>query len=847
MSIRHPALAQLRATPRRFVAVTVAILIGAAFVSATGVFSATYRAAVADAAAAGFRTADVVVVPTGDAGYDPTAATALIETVRDVPGTAAVIPIVQTFPQYTSEGSRGWMHLRSLPDDPERRWMSLTGGRWAQGPGEVVLTRDTAERGNLPIGSALTIQGYPQVTSDGTDEAPPAADATPRATATVVGLVDGAGAPGGANVGYAPGSLLTALFPGVTASSLLVTGAGDAEALARAIGGATAGRAEVQTAAAASAASATAAEQQVRVLGDVLLGFAVVAIVVAMIVIATTFTTLIAQRRRQIGLLRCVGATREQVRTQVLLEAAVLGAIGGVLGVLVGVAGGFAVALAFGVSSAGLAVDGGALMVTAAAAVLVTAVAAWMPSATAMRVAPLAALRPADSDATAASRQSRARMSIAVLLAAPGLAALVHGATSGGFELALLGGAATAAGVLLLSRTFLPPLIGVLGAVGRLAGVPGRMAVGNLLRNPGRTASSGTALMLGVGLIVTLLVGSASAAATLDRELTDRYPVDLTLAGVDGALGPQASGLAAELAGVPGVGTVVTIPGTTATLSLSAGGQQIDDTVTVLGAPFSGVPAPVRPVPGEVLVDLDQWGITGPVTGWTARLIEPDGTMSAALDVRAAPVGLAGPAAGLGVVVDAATLHQLAADAPATVVWATIADQTRSTEIVAAVNRLVADDAAVQVGGAAPIRTSEHDTLGQILLLAIGLLAVAVVIAVVGIANTLSLSVVERTRESGLLRALGLQRGQLRRMLAVEAVLLAVAGTLVGVLAGLLFGWAGASAAITSAGESLVLDVPWLQLAAVLAGAVVAGLLACVLPARRAARTAPVAALVDVG
>lgn len=846
MSIRHTALAQLRATPGRFVAVTVAILIGTAFIAATGVFSATFRAAVADAAAAQYRAADVVVVPDGDAVYDPAAAATLVDDVRAVPGVSAVTPVSDNYAEYAAEGSRGLLRARTLPDDPAQRWTDLTAGRWPTGDDEIVLTQDTADRGNLPVGSTLTLQGW---------QAPSAADgtpATPRATFTVVGLVDAAGAPSGANVGYATAAALAPLFPGSPPSYLLVSGTGGEQALAGAVGAAVSGRAEVQTAAAASAAAAQVAEQQVRILGDVLTGFAVVAIVVAMIVIATTFTTLIAQRRRQIGLLRCVGATRGQVRTQVLLEAAVLGAVGGVLGVLLGVVGGFGVAQLFGVSSAGLAVDGAGLVVTAVAAVLFTVASAWVPSATAMRVAPLAALRPVDSDVASAARQSRKRVVIALGLAVPGVVALVVGATAGQFELALLGGAATAVGVLLLSRTFLPPLIAALGPAGRVAGVPGRMAAGNLLRNPGRTASSGTALMLGVGLIVTLLVGSGSAAATMDRELSDRYPVDLTLSAADGSLASRAPGLAARLAGVPGTGDVVILPGTEATLSISAGGQDIEDSVTVLGAPAGGVPASVQPAPGELLIDLDQWGIKGPVEGVTARLTAPDGTMSAALSVRPAPVALVGPQSGVSVVVAASTLNLLAPAAPATVVWAGITDQSRTNEIVAAVNRLAVQDGGLQdggvlVGGSAPIRTDQQKALGQILTFAIGLLAVAVVIAVVGIANTLSLSVVERTRESGLLRALGLQRGQLRRMLAVEAVLLAVAGTLVGVLAGLLFGWAGASAAITAAGESLVLDVPWSQLAAVLGGAVVAGLLASVLPARRAARTAPVAALVDVG
>ena len=185
-------------------------------------------------------------------------------------------------------------------------------------------------------------------------------------------------------------------------------------------------------------------------------------------------------------------------------------------------------------------------------------------------------------------------------------------------------------------------------------------------------------------------------------------------------------------------------------------------------------------------------------------------------------------------------------DAPTLAVWAALEPGADLETVTAELNRMIAAEPDLTLGGSAPERAAVAIALGSIITLATGLLAVAVIIAIVGIGNTLGLSVIERTRESALLRALGLHRRQLRLMLAVEAGLLGIVGAAIGVLAGIGYGWIGAASAFGEAGEAVVLDIPWLQLGMVLGLAVVAALVASVLPARRAATATPTQALVEV-
>jgi len=233
--------------------------------------------------------------------------------------------------------------------------------------------------------------------------------------------------------------------------------------------------------------------------------------------------------------------------------------------------------------------------------------------------------------------------------------------------------------------------------------------------------------------------------------------------------------------------------------------------------------------------------------GWSVgdRVLVRTTTGSAEFTVAAGALSGQG-IEGNSLVTTAAGLRKVMPDAPTLAVWAALEPSADLETVTAELNRMIAAEPGLTLGGSAPERAAVATALGSIITLATGLLAVAVIIAIVGIGNTLGLSVIERTRESALLRALGLHRRQLRLMLAVEAGLLGIVGAAIGLLAGIGYGWIGAASAFGEAGEAVVLDIPWLQLGMVLGLAVVAALVASVLPARRAATATPTQSLVEV-
>ena len=595
------------------------------------------------------------------------------------------------------------------------------------------------------------------------------------------------------------------------------------------------------------------------VLTIVLLGFAITAVVASGIVIANTFTILLTQRRRHIALTRCIGGSRGQVRREVLAEAGLVGAIGSVLGVAIGVGIGALGAHLAGLDAGGPVVPVLPLVLVGCGGIAFTTVAAYAPASRAMRIAPLAALRPV-ADTAEQRRTSLLRLLVAGSLTVAGVLLMGWSVSTPALLPAMAGGALSACGILLLTRSFLPTALRLVGRLGGAFGPPGRLAAANASRNPARAAATTAALMLGVGLIVTLQVGASSAQASLDRSFAERYPVDIS---VTTAGSPISDGVVAAVAATDGIGasgvvrgTPVVAAGLVGGVSASpddrsgsgadAGADGIFGGLTLLGVTDEAagalleVPADLRDdtviVPGYLLA-------SGLAAG--DRITVTTSTGSADFTV-ATGVLAQQDARGDALVTTAAGLARATQNAPVLAVWAKVDAGTDLPAVTAALNRLIADNPDLSLGGSAPERAAVSSALGTIITLATALLAVAVIIAVVGIGNTLGLSVIERTRESALLRALGLHRRQLRLMLAVEAALLAAVGAAVGVLAGIGYGWVGAASAFGEAGEAIVLDIPWVQLGLIVLLAVIAALVASILPARRAAATTPTQALADV-
>jgi putative ABC transport system permease protein len=400
------------------------------------------------------------------------------------------------------------------------------------------------------------------------------------------------------------------------------------------------------------------------------------------------------------------------------------------------------------------------------------------------------------------------------------------------FYAAIAAGVLISLGVLLGGPIFVPGLLRLAGGLVRWAGPTPRLAADNAERNPRRATATATALMLAIGLVITLQVATASIRETTLDQIEGRYPVDVSIAwyGAEDDAASMPDEVRSRLSQTAGV---------TRSVSLSAGRAEVGDqgVLTVLGydpaiASVTGQREPVSD--RQVLVDPDsakQFGSAATLTGAKGRVT---------LDVVASRLVVRGT-----VMVSTPTLRQLSKVAPNAELWLAVPDRSRAISVIADVTRTVATLG--EIGGGLAEAAAYEQVLGLLLAITTALLAVAVVIALIGVSNTLGLSVLERTRESALLRALGLQARSLRWMLTLEALLVTLVGVVVGIGAGAFFGWlAVASLARAARFPDIVYAVDLPQTVAMVLVAVVAAALASVLPGRRAAKAAPTEALADI-
>jgi putative ABC transport system permease protein len=821
--VRTVLFAQLRAHAARLVASTLAVVIAVGFVVATLVLNETARSTVLEAVGARYVDAAVVVSST-----DGTSLADEVDALAALGSVGAVVPTWETYVHATVPGRPGsqYVFVETVAEDPSLRWQRVSAGELPDSPGEVLVS----ERLRAAVGDVLTVTSFD---ATGTEQ---------RSQATVTGIVDLGGDPTAGMHGRAfvtpqqaqdwgaidPWQLRVAAAPGLSPDQVRTDVA--ATLHGREVEVRT-GTEQAEQAAAAMMGGATG-------LTAVLLVFGTVAVLVAGLVIANTFAVLLAQRTRELALLRCVGATARQVRRSVLGEALATGLISSVIGVGVGIGLAAGVSAAVGgtespIPLAGVSVPWYAVLIGLVVGTAVTVLAARTPARAATRVAPLAALRPADQ-APLLSKGGVRRLVLGLTLLLPGVALLILGALLVNLLMALPGGVLSFLGLLLLAQRAVPPVVAAAGRLaGRFGGVPARLAAGNAARNPRRTAATATALLIGVTLTSAMVVGAASTRATVTAGLADEFPTDVMVHGWDGDLPASLLGNLEDIEGV--------VRGT-AVLAADVTGPDGQPTY-VHGVDAAQAVPTLRslekmPLPeaGQALVPewlAEQWS----VHDGDALALTHDGR---ALDLTVRVID-----GGRPLTLTATELRTLSPEPAIGELWLRLAEahpdgQVDSVDRITDVTASMAPSA--RVDGVVAQRNQIDGVLDMLLLVVTGLLGVAVVIALIGVGNTLALSVVERRQENGLLRALGLTRGQLRGLLAWEALLVAGVAAVLGVVLGGAYGLIGAASVLGEIGD-IVLAVPWLQVAAIIAVATVAGLLASVLPARRAARTSPVAAI----
>ncbi len=825
------ALAQVRLNARRFIAVSLAVLIAVGFLTATLIINSSSKASLAQSVGESYRNADVILngAPWGDNPVILDEDTARIA--GDLPGVEGTYAVQQGYATFGTGRDTVFANLGSVPEYTGLFPGEVTEGSLPTADNEVAVDSDTAERQNLTTGSTLKLTGGPdEATAELTVTALLATSNDPRSMGMPQLYTTGTTAALFADPAQGFDTIQLALADGATADE--VRAAAEQELAA-------AGMGEVVV---RTAAEQTDAEVAMFTGGDdaltlILLAFAAVAVLVCALVVSNTFSVLVAQRTRELALLRCIGAERSQIRRSVIMEALVVGIVASVAGVLAAVAlvGGIIAYLQTIPESgfATLAVSPLSVAAGLVVGVLMTVLAALVPARAATAVAPLAALRPAE-DVRAGTKRGRVRLVIGLVLLAGGAALLAAGASSSDLLIALPGGILSFVGVLMCATLFVPGLVRTVGSLAAPLGVPGKLAAVNAVRNPQRTSATASALLIGVTLVTMMMTGAATVRTSLDNVLAGEYPVDVSVSGLDR---PFTEADAAAARTVDGVQEAVLVP--------VAGSTEVKD----WGAydVYALAPAEAAKVLQDSNLVLDDDTILMPQGIKDETLTVTGATSSVELKVLVSnnkqlrPLISADTAAALGGPAPAA---ESAGYVPLPQLWLSVDDGLKTSALVDLqsnlAERLDVEDYAVN--GAAIERAAFEQVINVLLMVVTGLLGVAVVIALVGVANTLSLSVLERTRESSLLRALGLTRGQLRGMLALEAVLIAGVAALMGAALGSVYGWLGAQSAL-GAFASVTLSLPWQQLLGVLAVALVAGLAASVLPARRAARLSPVAGL----
>lgn len=816
----------------RLLLTAAAISLGVAFVVGTIILTDTLKAQLYAAAAREARDVAVRV-----SAYEKALTDDDLATLRSLPGVASAVPVgtangvllgsdgkvIDTFGDAISR-------LRIAATDQRLAGFDLASGHYPAGPGEALVDQETAIVQGWEPGSTIHL-----ITVD--DETVP------------LRLAGTADVPGGLPTVW----LMPEDYRRVTGEDtwsvihLRAEPGVEQEELRSAVEKALASRpVSVVTGAAYADRLVTERLTSVDTIRAALGAFALVALLVSAMVIHNTFTILVAQRRQELALLRCAGALRQQVFRLVIGEAATTGGVATIIGFGIGTGLGFGGAYAISQLTGyeldvPLQVSWVAAVAAAAIGLGVTVAAAVAPAVSATRVSPIAALsRHPDAIGSRRAGVVRTVLGIAGLLL--GAALVVAGAVGRQAVLSVAGGLPALLGAIAVGPVLVGPLGRLVGQLpAALFGTPGRLAAAAPERSPRRSAATTLALTVGITLVSAFLVSAESLKESITFELRQRFPVDYLVTAPEGRHLPD--DLASRLTTVTEVDRVVAVGSTG--VNIRHGGHDIPANAGGLA------PDIVR---NEFWLETD----SGAIHEFAPGKALVSGRIAAALGVQAGDlVTVNGPAGSAEVRVAAVLgdyvelLPEVMLDpADADVALGALPPTMLMVWITDEVTPLDARTALAEVTDTVPLAivTDLHaagEELADVvdgLLLVVGLLIVlSVVIAVVGITNTLTLSVLERVREFGLLRALGLSRRQLRVMLFAEGLILALVAAASGVVLGLGFGVAGAYAVIPH--HSLIVSVPYGRIALVVLGAAAVGLLAAVAPARRAARVAPVTAL----
>jgi putative ABC transport system permease protein len=831
----------LLARKLRLLLTALAVVLGVGFTAGTFILTDTALASFDDLFGQAYSNVDVVVqaqqafTPTGGGGgggggqeLNPVPQS-LLPKVQAVPGVRFAEGSVQAFAQIIDPATGKSITTGGAPTigsswSANLSAFTLVEGAAPVGPHQVVIDAGTAADHHLVVGQQVRIGTFA-----GTD------------AYTISGVVRFGSSNSLLGASFAIFDLPTAqrLFDREgTFDFIYVQGDGSAtpEQLAERISGVLPSGYQAITGATAASEQQDQVSEGLGFLRTGLLVFGFVALFVGAFIIFNTFNIVVTQRSRELALFRALGARRRQVMTSVLVEAAVVGLVASIVGVLVGMV--LAIGLKALVGAIGLKLPPTALVVEARTIVVslilgtgITIVAAISPARRASRLAPIEALR----ESTAPSSSIRRRVIIGSLVTLGGIGALAAGLFGGVSNAGIvvgLGAGLTFVGVAMLSPLVARPIASILGRPFRRS-ISGKLGGENANRNPRRTASTAAALMIGLGLVAFVAVFAASLKASVTAVLDRTIRSDLMLTASQ--FSPFSPQLAKDLASDPNFSAV-------SVLRQSAEAKVGSSTTFPVGID----PATITDVAN---IEMDAGSITdlsGPDTVAVSRTEadSKDFTVGETLQMEFARtgtqtltvVGIFEPNAFLNdYAVSIDTYDANVAQQLDSVVFLKYAPGVDQAAARAGVETLVARDyPSVDVDDQEQTKQAYVMQVDQIFAIVYVLLILSVFISAFGIVNTLGLSIYERIRELGLLRAVGMSKRQVKRMVRVEAVIIAVLGALLGLVVGILFGWA-LQRALSDVGIDR-LAIPIVQLVLMLIVAALIGVIAAILPARRASR-----------
>ncbi|MCX4448760.1 ABC transporter permease [Streptomyces sp. NBC_01789] len=828
------ALRNVLAHKARLLMTILAVMLGVAFVSGTLVFTDTLGNAFRNQSAKSYDDVAVAVTTYADQRDEKSRAIdeATLEKIRGLDGVAAATGRVDGFAGVADPDGKlignGWSNTGSnfAPGkDGKDTAYTFTDGSGPTEPGSIALDRDTADKGEYKVGDTV------RVATNG-----PVKEYTLSGVFTTE---DGAVNAGGSLVLFdTPVAQKLFLRPGEfkDVSVTAKPGASDRKLLA-AVKPLLPKDAEAKTGKVRADEQAKQIEKGLGNLNKLLLAFAGVALFVGIFLIANTFTMLVAQRTKELALMRAVGASRRQVKRSVLLEAAVVGLIASVVGFALGL--GLATGLRSAMSLIGGKIPAGPLVVAPltvvaafAVGVLITVLAAWLPARRAAKIPPVAAMNSAHAVATVKSLVLR--NTIGGIITLLGAAAIVGGAAQAGSngQLLIAGGAFLALiGVIVLIPLLSRPVIALVRPLlRRLFGVSGKLAAQNAVRNPRRTGATASALAIGLTLVTGISVLGVTLGQAVDKITTDNIKADYMVSMASGdALDESALTALEKAEGVTAASPQQAVWLTMDGQGVSASGVTPGDVQQVLT---------VDTVAGS-LDTLEKGGIavaekTAKSHGW-----KPGDTVSVTYDDKKKGTLKIGALYKDNeflspVLIPRATVAPHEGKGDIREIWVKTEGGASAAHEQALVDAL-GDNPGMSIMDRQAIRDMFGGGVNLAMNIMYGLLGMALIIAVLGVVNTLAMSVFERQQEIGMLRAIGLDRRRVKRMIRLEAVVISLFGALVGIGLGLFLGWAIGQSVAASIPQ-YVLVIPWSRIGIflLLAGAV--GVLAALWPARSAAR-----------